>query len=478
MASARVLAVRGPRLISRYVLPNIAETLFIGLSVTISNSVVAVSSLSFLGLGVQPPEYDWGQLLTAGVQTFYLNPAAAVGPAIAISISAMAFGFTGEALARATNPRLWTSDARRRRARSRTRTGDSRADAAAHAPVQANALALPEQALRVSDLRVAFPGADGPIEVVRGLSFAVARGEMVGIVGESGSGKTMTALAMAQLVPYPAVASGTIELSGVNLNTLSGRQLDRLLGTELAFVFQDPLASLNPAVRIGTQLTEVVQFHGSVSRADATRMAIARLREVGIPAAETQLQRHPHEFSGGMRQRTMIAMGLMNEPSVLIADEPTTALDVTIQAQIMELLRSINANDGTAIILISHNLALVRQNCSRILVMYAGEIVEDIPAARLLDSAAHPYTQDLVSVVPAFGKAPDEPLAVIPGQPPDPAALPSGCPYHPRCRMAQDRCREERPALLEVSSGHMAACWFAPRVDREHAASAPVGSSA
>jgi oligopeptide/dipeptide ABC transporter ATP-binding protein len=478
VVAARVVGVKGRRLFLRYILPNIAETMIIQTSVAISSSIVFMSALSFLGLGVQPPAFDWGRMLTEGVQAFYITPAAAIGPAVAIATSALALGFAGEAMARAMNPLLWSQNVQAAAERASeseqevelTRAAQPELEAAAmralSAAVNDNRPApIPGQnrhlALEVRDLSVTFPGARGPIEVVAGVSFDLPKGEMLGIVGESGSGKTMTAMAIAQLVPYPGLVSGIVKLAGQDLSELSPRRMARFLSTDLAVVFQDPMSSLNPALKIGTQLTEAPEVHRGLTHRQSTQLAVASLRELNIPTPELQMERHPHEFSGGMRQRAMIAMGLMNDPDVLIADEPTTALDVTIQAQIMDLLAEINTTHEAAIIFISHNLALVRQNCHNLLVMYAGRIVEDIPSDRLLIDPLHPYTRALLTSVPDMELPRDRPLPVIPGTAPDMANLPDGCPYNPRCPLAVDKCRKVRPPLVTRPDGRRVACWVA-----------------
>jgi oligopeptide/dipeptide ABC transporter ATP-binding protein len=459
IAAARVLGIRGPRLLLRYVLPNMADTLAITTTVAISNSIVQVSSLSFLGLGVQAPQFDWGRMLTEGVQTFYTTPAAAVAPAVAIAVSALAFGFSGEALARAMNPVLWA------------RAGDSATNgalAAAAALESARPLAVNvsraesrQQVLEVSDLTVTFPGPGRPITVVDGVSFGVEKGEIVGIVGESGSGKTMTAMAIAQLMRHPGRVSGSIRILGQDVQRMPLHEMDHFLGTKLAVVFQDPMSSLNPALRIGVQLREGAEVHRNLASEEAVELATTRLHEVNIPTPRAQLAKHPHELSGGMRQRVMIAMGLMNEPALLIADEPTTALDVTIQAQIMDLLWRVNSQYGTAVLLISHNLGLISENCQKVLVMYAGRIVEELTIKQLLEMPRHPYTAALLAAVPDLDQPLAGPLETIPGQAADIAALPPGCPYHPRCALAMDRCRQERPALLARPEGGRVACWVA-----------------
>jgi len=463
IAAARVLGIRGPRLIFKYVLPNIAETLAIASTSAVSSSILVVSSLSFLGLGVQPPQFDWGRMLTEGVNAFYLAPAAAVAPAVAIAITALGFGFLGEAVARAMNPVLWGAGGAQRHSRAQAvgQEQDLEPVRAASASYQAYAGPNGDTVLEVSDLTVTFPGRAGSVPVVDGISFSMKRGEIVGLVGESGSGKSMTSLAITQIVPYPGRVTGTVKLHGKDLGTLPAKKLDKLLGTETAVVFQDPMSSLNPALTIGIQLTEKAEVHRGLSRGAARAVAVKRLGEVNLPTPKYQLERHPHELSGGMRQRATIAMGLMNEPLVLVADEPTTALDVTIQAQLMDLLQRIRREHKAAILLISHNIGLVSQNCQRVLVMYAGRIVEDAPTAQLLSRPMHPYTRALIAAVPTMSRDRDMRLQQIPGQAPSFGALPSGCPFHPRCPLAVAKCAVERPPLVTRPDRSRVACWVA-----------------
>ncbi|HEV7649774.1 MAG TPA: dipeptide/oligopeptide/nickel ABC transporter permease/ATP-binding protein [Actinophytocola sp.] len=457
VAAGRVLGIRPFRLLVRHVLPNIADTLVITTTVVIGTAVVDLSSLSFLGLGVQPPDFDWGQMLTEGVQVIYTQPWAAVGPAVAIAITAVAFGLTGEALARNMNPVLWTQS---RHAAPRVSARQARR-AAVVAAADSVADTSPDVVLDVRDLVVEFPGRDSSVRVLDGVSFQLRKGEFLGIVGESGSGKSLTALAIAQLVPFPGEVSGTVRLDGQDIGALSRRDREAMLGTDLAFVFQDPLSSLNPALRIRTQLTESIRYHRRVGRRSADETAVGRLGDVSIPAPDATLRRHPHELSGGMRQRVMIAKGLMKNPVLLFADEPTTALDVTIQSQIMALLESFNADDGMSLVFISHNLALVSENCARVLVMYAGRIVEDLTTEQLLAAPLHPYTTALLHASPDITAPRTRELTSIPGQVPDFAAMPPGCPYHPRCPLAVARCRVELPPLAERSDGRRVACWVA-----------------
>jgi peptide/nickel transport system permease protein len=456
VAAARVVGIRGPRLLFRYVIPNIADTLAIATTVVISSSIVQISALSFLGLGVQAPSYDWGDLLTQGVQNLYTNPAAALGPVAAIAISALTFGFAGEGLARMFNPLLW--------ARVHGKPPVAKKSIPTHVSDRDTSSMQSQNgdlALEISDLVVQFPGSAGPVRIVDGVSFRLPKGQTLGIVGESGSGKTMTAMAIAKLVSYPGTVDGTVKLQGEDLKEIPLAEFDRRLGTSLAVVFQDPLLSLNPALKIGQQLTEGVRYHRKLSHSAAVELATSRLREVAIPTPGRQLRRYPHELSGGMQQRAMIAMGLMNSPALLIADEPTTALDVTTQAQIMDLLSGINTEHGTALILISHNLVLVSQVCDRVIVMYAGRIVEELSADELVSSPLHPYTAGLIAAIPDMTRSPETELASIPGQVPDYASLPTGCSYHPRCPFAVEKCAKETPPLVARADGRRVACWVA-----------------
>jgi oligopeptide/dipeptide ABC transporter ATP-binding protein len=305
---------------------------------------------------------------------------------------------------------------------------------------------------------------------VAGVSFSIAAGEIVGVVGESGSGKSLTAAAIADLVPHPGVVkAGSIELLGTSLTTLSKAARSALLGRSLAVVFQDPMSALNPALRVGGQLAEVAEVHGGSSRRDARDRALQRLRAVRIPAPARRARQYPHEFSGGMRQRAVIGMGLMLDPVLVLADEPTTALDVTVQRQILDLLRQIRDERDTAMLLITHDIAVVTDLADRVLVMYGGRIVENLPAADLHIGARHPYTRALVASVPDLAMPPDRPLATITGRPPDPAAMPAGCAFAARCGFADARCSADRPPLEDYPLGRQVACW--------HPQPGPVGAA-
>ncbi len=314
-------------------------------------------------------------------------------------------------------------------------------------------------ALAVRGLCVDVAAADGWARVVDDVSFTVPAGRTVGLVGESGSGKTLTCLAVPQLLPErrARIAAGSVRVDGRELVGLSARQLEDVRGDEVAMVFQEPMTSLNPAFTIGAQITEVVRRHRGASRADATRRAVEVLDDVGIPSARERMRMYPHELSGGMRQRAMIAMALSCEPRVLLADEPTTALDVTVQAQVLDVLRRLSRERDMAVLLVTHDLGVVADLCDDVVVMYAGQVVESADVDGLFEEPAHPYTRALLRAMPQVGARQGE-LAVIPGTAPGAGELPGGCRFHPRCEAAIDACRAGPVALAEVWGGRASRC--------------------
>jgi len=313
--------------------------------------------------------------------------------------------------------------------------------------------------LEVRDLTTAFQTRRGKVRVIDGVSFVVPAGGAVGIVGESGSGKSITALSIMRLLPEAArIEAGEIRLGGTELTHLTERQMQALRGASMAMVFQEPMSSLNPVFRIGDQIAESVLLHQDVGRAAARTRAIEMLRLVGIADPTRRAYEHPHQLSGGMRQRVMIAIALACNPKLLIADEPTTALDVTIQAQILDLLRRLRAQLSTAVVLITHDLGVVAGFVDEVVVMYAGRVVERADVASLFVAPAHPYTRGLLRAMPRLTQAARR-LNEIPGTVPNPAAPPTGCRFHPRCPDRQSICRELVPPLFHLSPGHDAACW-------------------
>jgi len=319
---------------------------------------------------------------------------------------------------------------------------------------------MPGPLLEVHDLKTQFSTPEGVVKAVDGVSFELNAGETLGIVGESGSGKSVTALSLMRLIPPPGrIVGGRVLYDGRDLTKLSESEMQGIRGESIAMIFQDPMTSLNPVFKVGWQVGEPLMLHRAESKAKAFSSAISVLAKVGIPSPADRARDYPHHFSGGMRQRAMIAMGLTTTPKVLIADEPTTALDVTIQAQILELLRNVNREFGTATILITHNLGVVAGMCERVMVMYAGRVVESGPTVDVFAHPKHPYTWSLLRSIPRLDAERHEALRPIEGLPPDLIDLPSGCAFHPRCTFAIDRCKRDTPALNRVGDTQLAACW-------------------
>jgi oligopeptide transport system ATP-binding protein len=322
-----------------------------------------------------------------------------------------------------------------------------------------------ETLLEVKDLRTYFHTEDGTLKAVDGISFALKRGETLGIVGESGSGKSVTNLSIIRLVPSPPgeLVSGEILFDGHDILALPEPAVRKIRGRRIAMIFQDPMTSLNPFLRISRQLMEITELHLGYSKAQAYEHAIKMLETVGIPDARKRVDEYPHQFSGGMRQRVMIAMALSCKPELLIADEPSTALDVTIQAQILELIKKLKEETGTSVILITHDLGVVAGMTDQVIVMYAGKLFEQAPTRELFARPGNPYTKGLLRSVPD-PTSEQGTLYQIPGQPPDVAHLPPGCPFAPRCERAEEICHNEFPPLVQLTSDHTSLCHFANEV--------------
>ena len=323
---------------------------------------------------------------------------------------------------------------------------------------------MAEPILEVKNLRTAFRVEQGDIFAVDDVSFHIGAGETLGIVGESGCGKSVTSLSIMRLIPNPPgrIESGEIKFKGKNILNLSMQEMRKIRGNEISMIFQEPMTSLNPVFTIGDQIMESVILHQKLSKADARKKAIEMLQLVGIPAPERRVDDYPHQLSGGMRQRVMIAMALSCNPSLLIADEPTTALDVTIQAQILELMKSLREKLNMAVMLITHDLGVVAETCNRVAVMYAGKVVEQGTAEDIFYRPAHPYTKGLLNSIPETGVVgkKKERLETIPGLVPSLANLPVGCRFQDRCSRKQDKCTRMEPKLESVSAGHETACFF------------------
>ena len=316
--------------------------------------------------------------------------------------------------------------------------------------------------LQVDGLKTFFRTKEETIHAVNGVSFHLREGELLGVVGESGSGKSVTMLSLMKLLPMPPaeITAGTVSFCGEDLLALGAGDLRRVRGGQIGFVFQDPMTSLNPVLTVGFQLIEPLRVHLGLSRRAARQRAVELLELVGIPEAQHRLADFPHQFSGGMRQRVMIAIALACDPKVLIADEPTTALDVTIQAQILELVRKLRQELGMGIIWITHDLGVIAGMADRVIVMYGGLIVEHATVQTLYEQPKHPYTRALLETLPSVDESRGEHLISIQGQPPSLHAPPRVCPFEPRCRYAVDRCRQENPPLRIVAEDHGAACWW------------------
>jgi len=329
---------------------------------------------------------------------------------------------------------------------------------------------LAEKLLEVKDLKTSFYIHVGEVQAVRGVSFTVDKGEAIGIVGESGSGKSVTSMSIMKLLQYPGkIKSGEINFKGENIVGKSDKEMMAIRGNEIAMIFQDPMTSLNPVYTIGDQIMEAIRRHQGLSKKEAKEKAIEMLKLVGIPSPESRVDNYPHEFSGGMRQRAMIAIALSCQPDLLIADEPTTALDVTIQAQILELMKDLKDKINTSIILITHDLGVVADVCSRIVVMYGGLIMEEGTSEEIFYNPKHPYTMGLLKSIPRLDLGEKQRLVPIEGTPPDLIKPPKGCPFASRCAYAMNICMEHCPPYFEVSKGHRSMCWLlheeAPKVE-------------
>ena len=317
--------------------------------------------------------------------------------------------------------------------------------------------------LEVKNLKVEFETADGVVNAVNNVNFSIEEGKILAIVGESGSGKSQTVFAMTGLLDHNGSATGSVKFEGEEILNIPNQKLNQIRAEKIAMIFQDPMTSLNPYVRVSDQMTEVLIHHHGVSKSDALQQSINMLDAVRIPDANNRIRMYPHEFSGGMRQRVMIAMSLLCKPKLLIADEPTTALDVTVQAQIMKLLADLQKDFGMSIILITHDLGVVAGNSDDMLVMYGGEIMEIGKTENIYSAPTHPYTQGLMSAVPRLDDS-EERLITIPGNPPNMMKTPEGCPFSPRCKFAVDKCNSDSPALLKIdNSNHFRSC----HVDKE-----------
>ncbi|RFP91067.1 ABC transporter permease subunit [Rhodobacteraceae bacterium 63075] len=427
--AARLAGMGHARIILTELLPNVLPVIVIAMSTTVGWMILETAGLSFLGLGSQPPQADLGSMLGEARSAMISHPHTSIVPGLMIFLIVMSINLLGDGVRDALDPRLRSGALSRPLPTTLVeRSGD-----------------IPEPTddlLAIQDLHTQFHVGARNYRAVGGVSLAVRPGECLGVIGESGSGKSVTALSVMGLVASPpgVITGGAVRYQGEDLIGAPYETLRKKRGDHVAYIFQDPLSTLHPLYSVGDQLAEAILSHHKIGKAEARRRAIELLRDVRIPNAESRVDNYPHEMSGGMRQRVGIAMALANEPDVIIADEPTTALDVTVQAQILALLDDLRRDRGLAIVFITHDFGVVAQLCDRVAVMYAGRIVEEGPTTAVLDAPAHPYTKRLIACVPELGGGRRE-LAAIPGLPPVVSDLPAGCAFAPRCDKAQESCR-------------------------------------
>ena len=447
VTAQRVLGAGRLRVMLRTILPNIAGPLLVQASLAAASAVVLEAGLSFLGLGVVPPTPSWGLMVRSARETMAQAPLLLLWPCLALIGTIFALNALCDALRDALDPR-----AARVPRRPLERLLPGLLPGLVHAPGSARAL------LAVDGLSVEIMTPRGPIRPVRDLSLRVAPGETLAVVGESGSGKSVTGLALLGLLPAAArVVAGSALFEGQDLLRLGEAEMRRLRGRRLAMVFQDPASCLNPVHRIGRQVGEAIRAHASLPARAVSARAVELLRGVGIPAPAQRARAYPHELSGGMRQRVMIAMAVANAPGLLIADEPTTALDVTVEAQVLDLLAGLQRRTGLGMVLITHSLSVVAQVADRVCVLYAGEALEQGAVGEVFTRPLHPYTRALLAAV--VSETEDEALPQgIAGAVPPPHALPPGCVFAPRCPMRLDACEQGRPPLVEGGPGRLTRC--------------------
>jgi len=457
--ASKAIGTSAPVILTRRVLPHVLSPLLVQVSIALGTILVVEASLSFLGLGDPPPNASWGGMLLDGFRLMATDARLVLVPGLTIALATLAFNAIGDG---ARDALAGTALQRRRRGDVLgttsvvDRTPAPEADAARAAPAVAGTGGA---LLEIRGLSIGFDTGDGIVQVLDGVDLDVRRGEILGLVGESGCGKTVTAQSILRLLPSPParILGGEVRFEGTDLLSLSSRELRRLRGNDIAMVFQDPMASLNPAFTIGDQIVEAQRLHREVSKKDARVRAAALLDRVGIPDATRRLDEYPHTFSGGMRQRALIAMALANDPKLLIADEPTTALDVTVQAQILELIHELRDDLGMSVLFVTHDLGVVQDLCDRVAVMYAGQVVETTSVHDIFAEPRHPYSVALMQSRPRLGGAAER-LVSIPGVVPAPAEMPSGCRFHSRCELAVDACAAAPVPIEQVADLHLVRC--------------------
>ncbi|CCO45044.1 putative ABC-type dipeptide/oligopeptide/nickel transport system, permease/ATP-binding components [Vibrio nigripulchritudo SOn1] len=449
--AARLAGMSHLKIILFEVLPNVIPIIVVAMSTTIGWMILETAGLSFLGLGSQPPQADLGSMLGEARNALISYPHASVVPGLMIFLIVICVNLLGDGIRDALDPRLKSGALSRPAAATKVNLEEPNAATPDH----------PQDALlSVSGLHTRFYIGQRVYKASNGVSFHIKAGECLGIVGESGSGKSVTALSIMGLIPSPpgVITGGSIQMGGEELIGMPYPRLRQLRGDKVAYIFQDPLSTLHPLLKIGEQLTEAILVHHSISKSQARKKAIDLMEAVHIPNAAERINTYPHELSGGMRQRIAIAMALINDPELIIADEPTTALDVTVQGQILALLDELRRERGVAILFITHDFGVVSQLCDRVAVMYAGEIVEEGSTQNVLASPKHPYTHRLIQCVPELGRGKTQ-LHAIEGLPPLTSDLPIGCNFAARCSKATETCRQQSPKE-ERSSDRFVRCHF------------------
>ncbi len=448
--AARLSGMNSWRLILSEIFPNVVPVIVIAMSTTIGWMILETAGLSFLGLGSQPPQADLGSMLGEGRKLLINAPHASIVPGTMIFIIVMSINLLGDGVRDVLDPRLRSGALSRpapvtRIDRKQAQESDIRK----------------EYILDVASLHTQFDVGERRYMAVNGVDFELRAGECLGIVGESGSGKSVTALSLLGLVASPpgVITDGSVNFEGKDLLCADWETLRSIRGSRISYIFQDPQATLHPLYSIGNQLVEAIRCHRPLSRSAAQVHAIGLLRQVHIPNAETRYHDYPHQLSGGMRQRVSIAMALANDPDILIADEPTTALDVTVQAQVLSLMLALQRERGLALIFISHDFGVIAQMCDRVAVMYAGRIIEAGNTNDVLKKPLHPYTARLIECVPQLGGGKRE-LVAIPGLPPAVDRLPAGCAFSQRCHTAQDNCFQDTVETRYLSSTHSVRCHY------------------
>jgi peptide/nickel transport system permease protein len=453
MAAARLSGRSDLGIILAELFPNVLPTIVITVSTTVGWMILETAGLSFLGLGAQPPQADLGGMLGDGRNLIQVAPHVATIPGLVILLLAIGINLVGDGLRDVLDPRLKSGGVARTHPATAVAPRDVRLGRLAQREPDAAAI------IELRGLETHFTIGREVYRAVGGVDFAVHPGEAVGIVGESGSGKTVTALSILRLVATPPgrIVGGEIRYRGEDLAEAPLARLQQIRGDRIAYVFQDPLTTLNPLIPVGEQIAESVRRHQGLGGAEAMGRAIELMESVHIPNAAARAHSYPHELSGGQRQRIGIAMALANDPEIIVADEPTTALDVTTQAQILKLLNELRRNRGAALIFISHDVGVIAELCDTVHVMYGGRIVESGAVGEVLGSPSHPYTQRLLACVPELGR-PDRPIQPILGLPPPTNALPPGCAFAPRCTLAVAACRAGEIEPVVVAGNHWARC--------------------